>query len=84
MAKRYTEEFKKEMVRLYKSGQTGSQICKEFGMARSSLFLWVKNYTTDKHGQIPREVYLQQLETERLRNENLIFKVTGETVKLFL
>lgn len=79
MAKRYTEEFKQEMINLYKNGHPASQICREFGMSKSTLFLWIKNYTADKHGQIPREIYLQQLEMERLRKENLIFKVTGCT-----
>lgn len=77
MAKRYTEEYKKNLVAQYKAGTSAKNICVQQGIARSILFLWVKQYTADAVGQVPREQYLLQKELERLRRENAIFRSCG-------
>lgn len=77
MAKRYEEEFKHMVVRQYQRGSSSKEICTQHNIARSTLFLWVKQYTTDETGQVPREQYLMQKELERLRIENQIFKICG-------
>ena len=77
MVKRYTEEFKRMIVEQYKFGNSVKEICTQHNIARSTVFLWVKQYTSDEAGQIPREHYLMQKELERLRIENQIFKICG-------
>lgn len=77
MAKRYSEESKKNLVAQYKAGISVQNICIQHGIARSTLFLWTKQYTADAVGQIPREQYLMQKELERLRTENAIFRSCG-------
>ena len=77
MAKRYTEEYKKNLVAQYKAGTSAKNICVQQGIARSTLFLWVKQYTADAVGQVLREQYLLQKELERLRRENAIFRSCG-------
>lgn len=77
MSKRYTEEEKQTMVGKYEGGSTAKSICKEYGVSRSTLLLWVKQYSPDNYGQIPREQYLMQKELARLRIENQIFKECG-------
>lgn len=77
MAKRYTEEFKKNLVAQYKAGTSAKSICVQQGIARSTLFLWIKQYTADAVGQVPREQYLLQKELERLCRENAIFRACG-------
>ena len=77
MSKRYPESLKKTVVSQYNGGQSAKTICAEYGIARSTLFLWVKQYTADEPGQIPRERYLLEKEVERLRTENMIFKTCG-------
>ena len=72
MHKRYSEEIKKSAINKYKGGVTAKTVCKEYGIARSRLFLWVKQYTENKSGQIPREQYLLKKELEKLRIENRI------------
>lgn len=74
MAKQYTEEFRRSMVAKYKNGYLVNDLCEEFGFSRSTLLLWVKQYSVDDTCQIPREQYLLQKELERLRIENKIFK----------
>lgn len=77
MAKRYEESFKKNIVKQQQSGIPVDKLCSQYGVARSTLFLWKKQYTTDETGQIPRERYLLEKELERLRTENAIFKTCG-------
>lgn len=67
MHKCYSEETKKSAINKYKGGVTAKTVCKECGIARSTLFLWVKQYTENKSGQIPREQYLLQNGLEGLR-----------------
>ena len=76
MSNRHTEAYKRMVVEQY-GRVSAAELCKQQGIARSTLFLWVKQYTTDQTGQIPRETYLLQKEVERLRTENQIFKVCG-------
>ena len=74
MGKKYTEEVKHTMIGKYEGGSTAKAICDEYGVSRSTLLLWVKQYSPDSSGQIPREQYLMRKELERLRIENQIYK----------
>lgn len=74
MSKRYSDELKQIMVGKYEGGSTAKAICAEYGVSRSTLLLWAKQYSKDNNGQIPREQYLLQKELERLRIENSIYK----------
>ena len=77
MASRYSEDLKKPAVAHLSGNEFAKTICAEYGIARSTLFLWKKQYTADETGQIPRERYLLEKELERLRTENKIFKTCG-------
>ena len=77
MAKRYSEELKQIMVGKYEGGATAKAICAEYGVSRSTLLLWAKQYSPDGDGQIPREQYPMRKELERLRIENQIFGIVA-------
>ncbi len=77
MANRYPENLKKTVIAQFEDGWSAKDICAEYGIARSTLFLWKKQYTTSETGQIPRTQYLLEKELERLRIENQIFKLSG-------
>ena len=78
MAKRYSEAYRQEIVERYHSGGSSAQaLCAQYGIARSTLFLWCKQYSADETGQVPRERYLMQMELQRLRIENQIFRESG-------
>ena len=74
---RYSEEFKQQVVSRHQSGTPIAELCRQYGIARSTLFLLVREYSPDETGQIPRDIYLLQKEVERLRTENEIFRVCG-------
>ena len=40
----YTDEFKLQIVSLVKSGKTSSMIAKEYGIAKSSVTKWVRDF----------------------------------------
>ena len=54
-----------------------SMRAKDFGIARSTLHLWIQQNTPNHTGKVPREEYLKDLELERLRIENQIFRICG-------
>ena len=74
MSNHYSENFKSTIVQHYLSGTTSVQLCTKYGIARSTLFLWVKQYSVNADGEVPRERYLLEKELKRLRTENAIFK----------
>ncbi len=75
---RYTEEFKQEAVRLYKSGGAGvAKTAKGIGVAPESLRSWIRKYDDDVRVlDITERERLRQAEKEirRLREENEILK----------
>lgn len=77
MSKRYTEEEKIQYVSLYKTAYSAHEISEKHGMSRSTLLLWVKQYS-----EVPfkvktaREVYLLEKEVKRLRTQNEIFRLS--------
>ena len=77
MSKHYSEEFKTSIILQYKSGTSSTQLCKQFGIARSTLFYWLKQETADSTETVSRKQYLLQKEFERLQTENAIFRSCG-------
>lgn len=58
MSKQYSEEFKYNVVEQYKLGTSAKELCKQFSISRSTLFLWIKQRTPNKAGKLPRDLYL--------------------------
>lgn len=40
----YTDEFKRQIVELVKSGKSSSSVAKEYGVAKSSVTKWVRDF----------------------------------------
>ena len=47
---KYDEDFKKSLVSLFQNGKTQSQLCKEYGVSKSALSKWIKQYSTVQTG----------------------------------
>ena len=43
-ARNYTDEFKLQIVSLIKSGKSSSMIAKEYGIAKSSVTKWMRDF----------------------------------------
>lgn len=42
----YTDEFKKQIVSLYKNGKTTASLVKEYGISAAAVYKWVKENDT--------------------------------------
>lgn len=45
---RYTEDFKQQIVDLYKSGQSVLELSREYGVATVTIYKWIKQYSPVK------------------------------------
>ena len=64
--KNYTEEFKKQIVMLSKSGRSANSIAKEYGISKSSVTKWVRDFNNSgsfkaKDNRTPEENELIEL-----------------------
>ncbi len=80
-SKRYTEEFKKQIVEVINNGKSPTEVVKEYNIARSTVNKWVKDYSASgsfkaKNNRTEEENELIKLrkETQRLKMENDILK----------
>ena len=77
--KRYTPEFKQQIVDLYKTGSYSyPQLEREYGIARSSISNWVRNaspITTSEGDTVTLKDYKAlQKDYQKLKMENEILK----------
>lgn len=79
--RKYTDEFKQQLVDLYHSGKRRCDICREYDIAHSLFDKWVKQaqYSGsfhEKDNQTPQqeELIMLRKENQRLQMENDILK----------
>ncbi|EOH59439.1 hypothetical protein I587_02960 [Enterococcus mundtii ATCC 882] len=76
--RKFDEEFKKSIVKLYESGKTQNSLSKEYGISLSSIARWVKQYSEVKIDDdtilTARQIKQLQKRNAQLEVENLILK----------
>lgn len=79
--KTYTDEFKKQIVALYKNGKGTSSLVREYGISASAVYKWVKENdttgsfkTADNRTPEQNELIVLRKENHQLRMENDILK----------
>lgn len=77
----YTEEFKLQMVKLYNSGKSATEIVKEYELTRSAFANWIQKYNKtgsfkacDNKTEEEKEIIRLKKENQQLRMENDILK----------
>lgn len=80
-AKRYTDEFKKQIVALVRNGKSAMEVAKEYNLARSTVNKWVSDFTTsgsfkakDNRSEGEQELIKLRKENQKLKMENDILK----------
>ena len=80
-SKRYTHEFKQQIVSLANNGKTPRDIAKEYSLARSTVNKWVSDYNNthsfkakDNRSIENNELMVLRKENQRLKMENDILK----------
>lgn len=75
---RYTEDFKQQIVDLYKSGQSVLELSREYGVATVTIYKWIKQYSpvkvADNKEITAKEYQLMQKRIAELEMENEILK----------
>ena len=79
--KDYTDEFREQIVKLVKSGKDISAIHKEYGLAKTTVYTWVRKHENsgsfrekDNRSKEESELIVLRKENKQLRMENDILK----------
>jgi transposase len=79
--KKYTDEFKKQIVLLMQNGKRRIDITREYGIDKSTLSTWYKEYTTT--GSFGRKSNLSESEKElrAIKKEVLQLRMENDLLK---
>jgi transposase len=77
--KRYTEEFKKQIVELYQNGKAVSILAREYGLIEQTIYKWIHRYepiAKNSEGEVVThaDVKVMQRRIAELEMENEILK----------
>jgi transposase-like protein len=72
--KKYSEEFKNDVLKKYLEGQTIASLSRETGVHENNLRRWKKKLVVDENGEMDREKLRLIKENRELRAENEILK----------
>ena len=62
MTKKYSEEFKKQMVQEYLKGTSYPKLSKEYHAAKSTLVGWVKKYSEEKPDMVIMDITMPNMD----------------------
>lgn len=77
-SKRYTREFRQQMVELHRGGQSIPELSREFGPSPWTIALWVKQADRDAGRGDGELTTTEREELARLRRENKRLKMERE------
>ena len=79
--KRYTDEFKRQIVELKKSGRSTAELMQEYDLTKTSINTWVRQHENsgsfrmeDNFTEAEKELRALRKENKHLRMENDILK----------
>ncbi|SDJ09581.1 Helix-turn-helix domain-containing protein [Halanaerobium congolense] len=84
---KYFEEMKRKVVALDNNGKNQNERLKEYGMSRSTIHKWIKDYNNsglfsakDNRSDKEKELIDLRIENEYFKMENDILKQVGTTM----
>ena len=77
----YNEEFKKQIVNLYKSGKPAMEIAKEYDISKTTLYTWARYYESSGSFKIKDNRSDEEKELLRLRKENKQLLMENDILK---
>ena len=80
-ARKFTEEFKKQMVGLYNSGKPSSEIIKEYELTPSTFHKWVNQYNQTGSFKTSDSLKPEQKELIALRKQNKQLQMEVDILK---
>jgi transposase len=80
-SKRYTDEFKKQIVSLVENGKSPTDIAYEYNIARSTVNKWVSNFNNSGSFKAKDNRTEEESELIKLRKENQKLKMENDILK---
>ena len=77
----YTEEFKREAVRLVEAGNKPSAVAKQLGISDTTISNWRNAEALGKLAATAKALTPEQMEVSRLRAENARLKMENDILK---
>lgn len=71
MKKYYSQEQQKEIIKMYSSGITVTQLSKQFAIARSTIYSWINDSKNDK--LLNRKINMRDVFDLKQKSEQQIF-----------
>ncbi len=81
MKKKYTDEFKKQIVSLRESGKSITQIEQEYGIGRATISNWTRDYQNSGSFKACDNLSEADKELKKLRKENKILQMENDILK---
>ena len=81
MSKRYNDEFKRKIVDLANNGKKVSDIIDEYGIARSTVHKWKKDFNNSGSFKAEDNRTDKEKELLKLRKENKQLKMENDILK---
>jgi len=78
---RYTEEFKKQIVELRKSGKSGVELARDYGITKTTIYDWEKKYDNSGSFKLSDNLSDEEKELRKLRKENKQLKMEVDILK---
>ncbi len=75
MQKRYSKEFKETLIALYHSGQSVTQLSKEYDVAPATIYKWIDLYSKSNESSVPKADFLElKRQLAKVKEERDILK----------
>ncbi|WP_260200401.1 transposase [Lactiplantibacillus plantarum] len=81
MPTRYDKEFKKNIINLYKQGESAAQLAREYGIGYSTVHKWIQGQAKTQSGKSPDEIKAMEKRLASLSEEKFF---CNETTHLHL
>ena len=72
--RKFTEEFKLQMVQLYNNDKAPSEIVKEYDLTRSALMNWIQKYNKTGSFKESDNISEEEKELKKLKKKSLAIK----------
>lgn len=80
-SKRYTDEFKQQIVKLANNGKSVKEIAKEYNIARSTVNKWISDYNNTKSFKAKDNRSDEENELIKLRKQIKLLEMENDILK---
>jgi transposase len=77
----YTDEFREQIVKLYRHGKSVPSIMREYGVSKTSIYNWSEKYENSGSFREKDNRSVEETELIRLRKENKQLRMEADLLK---